>query len=144
MCRHQSQLPKMDARPYSKLCGFVVYKFFCYAHNTLASIFPFPQSLLPWQHQRAHEDRAALRYSFYEVISANQHAPSDLRSLQNRCLVPGLYATHLERWLTYYPPVQVHTHIHAHTQRYTHTHTHMRKYSPLRNYLNGKANSFYI
>ncbi|KAK2865605.1 hypothetical protein Q7C36_001661 [Tachysurus vachellii] len=60
-----------------------------------------------YQHQRAHEDRAALRYNFYEVISANQHSPSELRSLQNRCLVPGLYATHLERWLTYYPPGQL-------------------------------------
>ncbi|TSO98569.1 Bifunctional heparan sulfate N-deacetylase/N-sulfotransferase 4 [Bagarius yarrelli] len=59
-----------------------------------------------YQHQRAHEDQAALRYSFYEVISANQHAPSELRSLQNRCLLPGLYATHLERWLTYYPAGQ--------------------------------------
>ncbi|KAG9259819.1 bifunctional heparan sulfate N-deacetylase/N-sulfotransferase 4-like [Astyanax mexicanus] len=60
-----------------------------------------------YQHQRAHEDRVALRFSFYEVISANQHAPTELRSLQNRCLIPGLYATHLERWLTYYPPSQL-------------------------------------
>ncbi|KAL7841294.1 hypothetical protein SRHO_G00249850 [Serrasalmus rhombeus] len=60
-----------------------------------------------YQHQRAHEDQVALRFSFYEVISANQHAPAELRSLQNRCLVPGLYATHLERWLTYYPPSQL-------------------------------------
>ncbi|KAL0203953.1 hypothetical protein M9458_001971, partial [Cirrhinus mrigala] len=44
---------------------------------------------------------------FYEVISADQLAPPELRSLQNRCLVPGLYATHLERWLTYYPPNQL-------------------------------------
>ncbi|XP_026880418.1 bifunctional heparan sulfate N-deacetylase/N-sulfotransferase 4 [Electrophorus electricus] len=60
-----------------------------------------------YQHQRAHEDRTALRFSFYEVISANHHAPSELRSLQGRCLVPGLYAVHLERWLTYYPPSQL-------------------------------------
>ncbi|XP_064193581.1 bifunctional heparan sulfate N-deacetylase/N-sulfotransferase 4 [Anguilla rostrata] len=60
-----------------------------------------------YQHQRAHEDRAALRYSFYEVISAGHHAPAELRSLQNRCLVPGLYAVHIERWLTYYPPSQL-------------------------------------
>ncbi|KAJ8339762.1 hypothetical protein SKAU_G00343950 [Synaphobranchus kaupii] len=60
-----------------------------------------------YQHQRAHEDRAALRYSFYEVISAGHHSPPELRSLQNRCLVPGLYAIHIERWLTYYPPSQL-------------------------------------
>ncbi|KAL4640369.1 bifunctional heparan sulfate N-deacetylase/N-sulfotransferase 4-like [Arapaima gigas] len=60
-----------------------------------------------YQHQRAHEDHAALRYTFYEVISAGHHAPPELRSLQNRCLLPGLYATHLERWLTYFPPSQL-------------------------------------
>uniref|UniRef100_A0A8C9RT65 [heparan sulfate]-glucosamine N-sulfotransferase n=2 Tax=Scleropages formosus TaxID=113540 RepID=A0A8C9RT65_SCLFO len=60
-----------------------------------------------YQHQRAHEDHAALRYTFYDVISAGHHAPPELRSLQNRCLVPGLYAIHLERWLTYFPPSQL-------------------------------------
>uniref|UniRef100_A0A8C1M9L1 [heparan sulfate]-glucosamine N-sulfotransferase n=1 Tax=Cyprinus carpio TaxID=7962 RepID=A0A8C1M9L1_CYPCA len=60
-----------------------------------------------YQHQRAHEEPAALQFSFYEVISADQLSPPELRSLQNRCLVPGLYATHLERWLTYYPPNQL-------------------------------------
>lgn len=59
------------------------------------------------QHQRAHEDRAALQFTFYDVISAGRGAPAELRSLQSRCLTPGLYATHLERWLTYYPPNQV-------------------------------------
>ncbi|XP_072563034.1 bifunctional heparan sulfate N-deacetylase/N-sulfotransferase 4 [Paramormyrops kingsleyae] len=60
-----------------------------------------------YQHQKAHEDRTALQYSFYEVISAGHHSPAELRSLQSRCLVPGLYATHLERWLTYFPPSQL-------------------------------------
>ncbi|KPP76730.1 hypothetical protein Z043_103903 [Scleropages formosus] len=60
-----------------------------------------------YQHQRAHEDHAALRYTFYDVISAGHHAPPELRSLQNRCLVPGLYAIHLERWLTYFPSSQL-------------------------------------
>ncbi|XP_017264253.1 bifunctional heparan sulfate N-deacetylase/N-sulfotransferase 4 [Kryptolebias marmoratus] len=60
-----------------------------------------------YQHQRAHEDRAALQFTFYDVISAGRGAPAELRSLQSRCLNPGLYATHLERWLTYYPPNQV-------------------------------------
>ncbi|MGH0158287.1 UNVERIFIED_CONTAM: hypothetical protein FKN15_071838, partial [Acipenser sinensis] len=60
-----------------------------------------------YQHQRAHEDHAALKYSFYEVISAGHHAPAELRSLQNKCLVPGWYAIHIEHWLTYYPPSQL-------------------------------------
>ncbi|TKS68187.1 Bifunctional heparan sulfate N-deacetylase/N-sulfotransferase 3 [Collichthys lucidus] len=60
-----------------------------------------------YQHQRAHEDHAALQFTFYDVISARPGAPAELRSLQSRCLIPGLYSTHLERWLTYYPANQV-------------------------------------
>lgn len=41
------------------------------------------------------------------MISASSQAPLALRSLQNRCLVPGYYSTHLQRWLTYYPSGQV-------------------------------------
>lgn len=59
------------------------------------------------QHQRAHEDHAALQYTFFDVISAKPGAPAPLRSLQSRCLIPGLYSTHLERWLTYYHANQV-------------------------------------
>ncbi|XP_078222704.1 bifunctional heparan sulfate N-deacetylase/N-sulfotransferase 3 isoform X3 [Callithrix jacchus] len=60
-----------------------------------------------YQHQRSHEDPAALKFSFYEVISAGPHAPSELRALQKRCLVPGWYANHIERWLVYFPPFQL-------------------------------------
>ncbi|XP_060946926.1 bifunctional heparan sulfate N-deacetylase/N-sulfotransferase 4 isoform X1 [Limanda limanda] len=60
-----------------------------------------------YQHQRAHEDHAALRFTFYDVISARPGAPAELRSLQSRCLIPGLYSTHLDRWLTHYPANQV-------------------------------------
>ncbi|XP_036293613.1 bifunctional heparan sulfate N-deacetylase/N-sulfotransferase 2 isoform X3 [Pipistrellus kuhlii] len=60
-----------------------------------------------YQHQRAHGDPAALNYTFYQVISASVQAPLALRSLQNRCLVPGYYSTHLQRWLTYYPSGQL-------------------------------------
>lgn len=59
------------------------------------------------QHQRSHEDPAALKFSFYQVITAGPRAPSELRALQKRCLAPGWYATHIERWLTYFPPYQV-------------------------------------
>ncbi|XP_008590405.1 PREDICTED: bifunctional heparan sulfate N-deacetylase/N-sulfotransferase 3 [Galeopterus variegatus] len=60
-----------------------------------------------YQHQRSHEDPAALKFSFYEVISAGPRAPSELRALQKRCLVPGWYASHIERWLVYFPPFQM-------------------------------------
>ncbi|XP_059967797.1 bifunctional heparan sulfate N-deacetylase/N-sulfotransferase 2 isoform X2 [Mesoplodon densirostris] len=60
-----------------------------------------------YQHQRAHGDPVALNYTFYQVISASSRAPLALRSLQDRCLVPGYYSTHLQRWLTYYPSGQL-------------------------------------
>uniref|UniRef100_A0AAQ4QQ93 [heparan sulfate]-glucosamine N-sulfotransferase n=1 Tax=Gasterosteus aculeatus aculeatus TaxID=481459 RepID=A0AAQ4QQ93_GASAC len=60
-----------------------------------------------YQHQRAHEDHAALRFTFYDVITARAGAPAELHSLQSRCLIPGLYSSHLERWLTNYPANQV-------------------------------------
>lgn len=66
-----------------------------------------PFSSLVLQHQRAHGDPVALNYTFYQVISASSQAPLVLRSLQSRCLVPGYYSTHLQRWLTYYPSGQV-------------------------------------
>ncbi|KAJ8000437.1 hypothetical protein DPEC_G00180120 [Dallia pectoralis] len=59
-----------------------------------------------YQHQRTNGDLVALRFSFYEVISAGQEA-ADLRFLQELCLTPGLYSTHLTRWLQYYPANQV-------------------------------------
>lgn len=31
-----------------------------------------------------------------------------MKDLRNRCLNPGKYAQHLERWLTYYAPQQIH------------------------------------
>uniref|UniRef100_A0A8C6MJ20 Bifunctional heparan sulfate N-deacetylase/N-sulfotransferase 1 n=1 Tax=Nothobranchius furzeri TaxID=105023 RepID=A0A8C6MJ20_NOTFU len=60
-----------------------------------------------YQHQRAHDDPVALKYSFHEVITAGRDASVKLRVLQNRCLVPGWYAIHLERWLSFYHSSQV-------------------------------------
>ncbi|XP_020861696.1 bifunctional heparan sulfate N-deacetylase/N-sulfotransferase 2 isoform X2 [Phascolarctos cinereus] len=60
-----------------------------------------------YQHQRAHGDPTALNHTFYQVISAPPQAPAALRALQNRCLIPGYYSTHLQRWLSYYPSGQV-------------------------------------
>lgn len=73
----------------------------------LSSCQSLPFLFLVLQHQRAHGDPVALNYTFYQVISASSQAPLALRSLQNRCLVPGYYSTHLQRWLTYYPSGQV-------------------------------------
>ncbi|XP_022667270.1 bifunctional heparan sulfate N-deacetylase/N-sulfotransferase-like isoform X1 [Varroa destructor] len=60
-----------------------------------------------YQHQRAHGDPAAVDHSFLEVISANDTSPKALRDLQNRCLQPGLYAVHLQRWLNFFPNSQL-------------------------------------
>ncbi|KAJ8266021.1 hypothetical protein GJAV_G00125030 [Gymnothorax javanicus] len=60
-----------------------------------------------YQHQRAHDDPVALKYTFHEVITATHNAPLKLRVLQNRCLVPGWYSTHLDRWLSHYHSNQI-------------------------------------
>lgn len=49
----------------------------------------------------------ALKYTFHEVITAGPDASAKLRALQNRCLVPGWYATHIERWLSAFHANQV-------------------------------------
>ncbi|KAM6956518.1 bifunctional heparan sulfate N-deacetylase/N-sulfotransferase 2 [Aplochiton taeniatus] len=61
-----------------------------------------------YQHQRAHQDPAALNNTFHQVVTAGLSAPRDVLILQRRCLKPGSYATHLERWLHYYQPSQCH------------------------------------
>nr|XP_056711924.1 bifunctional heparan sulfate N-deacetylase/N-sulfotransferase 3 [Euleptes europaea] len=60
-----------------------------------------------YQHQRSHKDPAALRFTFYQVITAGHHASAELKALQKKCLIPGWYATHIERWLAYFPPYQL-------------------------------------
>ncbi|KAM6400574.1 bifunctional heparan sulfate N-deacetylase/N-sulfotransferase 4 [Pluvialis apricaria] len=60
-----------------------------------------------YQHQRSHEDPAALKFNFYEVITSSHWAPSEIRTLQKRCLTPGWYAVHIERWLAHYPASQL-------------------------------------
>lgn len=49
----------------------------------------------------------ALKYTFHEVITAGPDASLKLRALQSRCLVPGWYATHIERWLSAFHANQV-------------------------------------
>uniref|UniRef100_S4R802 [heparan sulfate]-glucosamine N-sulfotransferase n=1 Tax=Petromyzon marinus TaxID=7757 RepID=S4R802_PETMA len=73
----------------------------------LALVCPLPAHYCWVQHQRAHRDAAATNYSFHEAIAAGPDAPASLRSLQSHCLLPGRYASHLERWLASYPPNQL-------------------------------------
>ncbi|CAM6031495.1 unnamed protein product, partial [Sphagnum compactum] len=61
-----------------------------------------------YQHMRSHQDPVALAHSFYDVITANSQSPRLLRDIRKRCLNPGLYAQHLERWLNYYDSTQLH------------------------------------
>ncbi|XP_075705859.1 bifunctional heparan sulfate N-deacetylase/N-sulfotransferase 3-like [Rhinoderma darwinii] len=60
-----------------------------------------------YQHLRAHQDPVALKFSFYEVITAGSQASPNIQSLQKKCLMPGWYSTHIEQWLQHFPPAQL-------------------------------------
>jgi hypothetical protein len=69
---------------------------------------PIQRAYSWYQHQRAHQEKAALDYSFYDIITMNSSC-TDRKAcaLRSRCLDPGHYEDHLEEWLTYYEPSQV-------------------------------------
>lgn len=71
-------------------------------------ISPAKRAYSWYQHTKAHGDPIANNYSFHQVITASDTAPKPLRDLRNRCLNPGKYSQHLERWLSYFPPQQLH------------------------------------
>ncbi|RXG57536.1 Bifunctional heparan sulfate N-deacetylase/N-sulfotransferase [Armadillidium vulgare] len=74
----------------------------------VAIIIPPEKRAYSWyHHMRAHNDATSLTYSFYQVISATSKSPRTLKDLKNKCLNPGMYAKHLERWLSYFPAPQV-------------------------------------
>lgn len=59
---------------------------------------------------RAHSDPTALYYSFNEVVTTgvdDKAIPKQLKDLRHRCLSPGFYAQHLERWLNFFSPQQI-------------------------------------
>uniref|UniRef100_A0A8C9TLM7 [heparan sulfate]-glucosamine N-sulfotransferase n=1 Tax=Scleropages formosus TaxID=113540 RepID=A0A8C9TLM7_SCLFO len=60
-----------------------------------------------YQHQKAHQDPAALNHTFHQVVTAGPSSPPELRALQRSSLVPGAYATHLERWLRHFQHSQI-------------------------------------
>ncbi|RZC33289.1 bifunctional heparan sulfate N-deacetylase/N-sulfotransferase [Asbolus verrucosus] len=71
-------------------------------------ISPAKRAYSWYQHTKAHGDVIANNYSFHQVITASDTAPKPLRDLRNRCLNPGKYAQHLERWLTFFSPQSLH------------------------------------
>lgn len=51
---------------------------------------------------------SAAQIPFYKVLSSiNSTEGREIKALGQRCLIPGLYAQHLERWVTYFPSSQV-------------------------------------
>lgn len=71
-------------------------------------ISPAKRAYSWYQHMKSHNDPIANNYSFYQVITASDAAPKSLRDLRNRCLNPGKYSQHLERWLAYYDAQHLH------------------------------------
>ncbi len=61
---------------------------------------------------RAHNDSTAIKYTFKDVLAATVNSTTDggtnrLWKLRQRCIGPGRYAHHLDRWLEYYPASRV-------------------------------------
>lgn len=71
-------------------------------------ISPSKRAYSWYQHIKSHGDATANNYTFHQVITASDTASKPLRDLRNRCLNPGKYAQHLERWLTYFAPQSLH------------------------------------
>lgn len=70
-------------------------------------ISPAKRAYSWYQHIKAHGDVVANNYSFYQVITSDDSAPKLLKDLRNRCLNPGKYAQHLEKWLNFYQNQQL-------------------------------------
>lgn len=79
-------------------------------HAKLVTILisPAKRAYSWYQHIKAHGDPVAMNYSFYQVITATDTAPKPLRDLRNRCLNPGKYSQHLERWISYFSAPNLH------------------------------------
>lgn len=56
---------------------------------------------------RFNRDPTALNYSFWQVLTSNSTSNVKLRNLKSRCVKPGFYAQHLERWLSYLAVQQI-------------------------------------
>uniref|UniRef100_A0A5S6QUI1 [heparan sulfate]-glucosamine N-sulfotransferase n=1 Tax=Trichuris muris TaxID=70415 RepID=A0A5S6QUI1_TRIMR len=60
-----------------------------------------------YQHMKAHEDPAAVGNDFIDILQAKEEAGPDIWRFHQRCLVPGHYSHHLERWLNHFPAKQI-------------------------------------
>lgn len=78
------------------------------AHLVTIILPPGKRAYSWYQHMRAHNDPVAINYTFKEVIMAKSSSPKHLLSLQSRCLEPGKYAHHLEKWLMFFKPKKIH------------------------------------
>ena len=58
-----------------------------------------------YQHQKAKNNRLAVNSSFYEILTSED---PKYKSLRNRCLHPGQYAQHIDKWLMLYPASSLH------------------------------------
>lgn len=55
----------------------------------------------------SHNDPTALNFSFHDIVKAGIRSSPAVLALQARCLLPGRYAEHIEKWLEYFSPSQV-------------------------------------
>ena len=78
-------------------------------HSTVVAILiePGARAYSWYHHMRAHNDPTALTHTFHEILTAGPEASKPLLSLQSRCLEPGKYAVHLEKWLAQVGPDQL-------------------------------------
>jgi len=71
-------------------------------------ISPSDRAYSWYQHMRAKNEPTSMDYSFHQVISTPINKTSKaLKGLQSRCLEPGKYASHIERWLQFYKSQQL-------------------------------------
>ncbi|KAI7688136.1 hypothetical protein SSS_08178 [Sarcoptes scabiei] len=86
-----------------------------HAKLVIILINPIHRAYSWYHHMRAHNDSIALEFSFFEIITLNPSNKINLspetikkiRTIRNRCLNPGHYAIHLERWLSFFPSSQI-------------------------------------
>ncbi|KAI6214415.1 [Heparan sulfate]-glucosamine N-sulfotransferase [Aphelenchoides besseyi] len=69
-------------------------------------IDPIDRAFSWYQHMKAHNATAAQNRTVEEVLLKPTDDTSILK-LRSRCIVPGFYADHLERWLDYFLPSQI-------------------------------------
>eukprot|EP00794_Sanderia_malayensis_P012046 gene12046-13289_t len=65
------------------------------------------QRAYSWYHHVLSKSKPeTIGHSFYDVITGKVNTLA-MEKFGRRCLIPGLYAAHLENWLSVYPPEQI-------------------------------------